>query len=126
MFLSRVSEDPEHIAVTDDMGVLTYKELDELSDSVARYLLQQNVTPDEFVVIKMHRCKEFAAAVIGIHKVGACYVPIDPDYPEDRIAFMESDCGSRLVLDKELVSDCRSSFPSRNRFTSLPRITLLI
>lgn len=110
MFLSRVAEDPDHIAVTDDKGTLTYRELDKLSDSVAMYLLQQKVEPDEFVVIKMHRYKEFAAAVIGIHKVGACYVPIDPDYPEDRIAFMESDCRARLVLDRELVLECAELF----------------
>ena len=111
MFLSRVREQPDHIAVTDGDGALTYRELDRLSDAVARHLLGQGVRPDEFVVIRMHRCKEFAAAVIGIHKAGACYVPIDPDYPEDRIAFMESDCAARLVLDRALVLRCARRFP---------------
>ena len=111
MFLSRVREQPEHVAVTDEDGALTYRELDRLSDAVAQYLLRQGVKPNEFVVVKMHRHKEFAAAVIGIHKAGACYVPIDPDYPEDRIAFMESDCEAKLVVDRELVSACVKLFP---------------
>lgn len=111
MFLSLVRMQPDHTAVADEGGELTYLELDRLSDSVAQYLLQQAVKPNEFVVIRMNRCKEFAAAVIGIHKVGACYVPIDPDYPEDRIAFMESDCEAKLVLSKELVLECAKFFP---------------
>ena len=111
MFLDRVQTQPDHVAVTDEEGSLSYGELDRLSDSVARYLLQQEVNPDDFVVIKMHRHKEFAAAVIGVHKAGACYVPIDPDYPKDRIAFMESDCASKLVLDRELVLKCALLFP---------------
>ena len=111
MFLSRVREQPEHVAVTDGDGAWTYRELDRLSDSVAQYLLEKGIGPNAFVVVKMHRYKEFAAAVIGVHKVGACYVPIDPDYPEDRIAFMESDCEARLVLSRELVAECARRFP---------------
>nr|MCR4761974.1 amino acid adenylation domain-containing protein [Lachnospiraceae bacterium] len=111
LFLSNVRRQPEHVAVADEEGTLTYRALDRLSDAVAQYLLAQGIKHDDFVVIKMHRCKEFAAAVIGIHKAGACYVPIDPDYPEDRIAFMESDCEAKLVLDREQVIRCTSLFP---------------
>ena len=111
MFLAQAGEQPEHVAVTDDEGILTYRELDRLSDSVAQYLISREIKPNDFVVIKMHRCKEFAVAVIGIHKAGACYVPIDPDYPKDRIAFMETDCEARLVLDRELVLYCAELFP---------------
>ena len=106
-----MNERPEHIAVTDDVGTLTYRELDKLSDSVANFLLEKEVKSDEFVVIKIQRLKEFAAAVIGVHKVGACYVPIDPDYPEERIDFMEKDCEAKVILTSEQVRRCAEKFP---------------
>nr|MCR4762277.1 amino acid adenylation domain-containing protein [Lachnospiraceae bacterium] len=105
LFLRLVKTQPDHLAVTDDGSALTYRELDRQSDAVAGRLLTLDVKPDDFVVIKLHRVKEFAVAVTGIHKAGACYVPIDPDYPKDRIEYMEKDCEARVVLTEETVKE---------------------
>ena len=76
MFQQRVREHPDNISVVDRTSQLTYKELDELSDNVAAWLLAKGVTPGDFVAIKMGRVKEFVVAVLGINKTGAAFVPI--------------------------------------------------
>ena len=111
MFLSHVSQRPDQLAVRDEEGSFTYSELDRASDSVAHYLLRNGIVPDDFVIIKMDRVKEFAAAVIGVHKAAACYVPIDPLYPEDRIQYMIEDSEAKVVLTEEAVADALAQYP---------------
>lgn len=103
MFEHWVQVQPDHIAVTDKLGELTYNELDKASDKLAAWLIENGIVPNDFVIIKMHRFKEFAVAVLGIQKVGACYVPVDPNYPEERIEYMENDSEAKVVLTKELI-----------------------
>ena len=111
MFAENVKRDPDRLAVLDIKGSMTYAELDRLSDSVAHYLVRNNILPDDFVIIKMDRVKEFAAAVIGVHKAGACYVPIDPLYPADRIRYMQEDSEAKVVLTEQSVADAAGLYP---------------
>ena len=111
MFAENVKRDPDRLAVLDIKGSMTYAELDRLSDSVAHYLVRNNIVPDDFVIIKMDRVKEFAAAVIGVHKAGACYVPIDPLYPADRIRYMQEDSEAKVVLTEQSVADAAGLYP---------------
>ena len=62
-----------------------------VSNALAAWLIGQGVKENNFVALRMGRVKEFAAAVVGVHKAGAAYVPVDPEYPEDRISFMLED-----------------------------------
>ena len=91
MFRSIVQSSPDSEAVEDDTSSLSYKELDERSDEIAAYIEAQNINPGSFVAVKVGRVKEFAVAVVGIHKAGAAYVPIDESYPADRIQYMLED-----------------------------------
>ena len=100
LFEEQVQKAPDALAVADTDGQLTYGELDKWSDELAAWLQNQQVHPDEFVALHMDRTKEFVVAVVGVHKAGAAYLPIDPEYPEDRINFMLSDSEARLVIDK--------------------------
>ena len=111
MFRSHVLQHPDKLAVNDEQGSYTYKELDHASDSIAHYLIRNGVEPDSFVIIKMDRVKEFAAAVIGVQKAGACYVPIDPLYPEDRIHYMIEDSEAKVVLTEEVAADALAQYP---------------
>ena len=111
LFLANAAKTPEKRAVTDYKGSYTYAELDHASDRIAAYLLAKGVEENSFVAIRMHRVKEFSAAMIGIQKAGAAYVPIDPDYPEDRIEYMLTDSGSRVVLTEETVAEALSEYP---------------
>ena len=105
MFAHWVQVQPDHTAVTDSLGELTYAELDKASDKMAAWLMAHGIMPNDFVIIKMHRFKEFAVAVLGIHKAGACYVPVDPNYPRERIEYMEKDSEAKVVLTEELIAE---------------------
>ena len=105
LFQKQVEKAPEHPAVTDRDSSYTYRELDEASDRIAEWLIRNGVKPDTFVAIRMGRVKEFIAAEMGIHKAGLGYVPIDPEYPEERIAFMLEDSGAPLILTEEKVQE---------------------
>ena len=104
MFQRHVAGHPDNTAVVDDKGQLSYLELDRQSDAIAAWLVSQGVCPGDFVAIKMGRIKEFHVAVLGIHKAGAAYVPIDPDYPEERIEYMLNDCDAKVILTEQTVT----------------------
>ena len=105
MFGKWVKECPDHVAVQDSESYYTYGELNRASNAVAAWLINQGVTENSFVAIRMGRVKEFMAAAAGIHKAGAAYVPVDPDYPEDRISFMLEDSEANVTLNAETVRE---------------------
>ena len=119
MFMDHARENPDNIAVVDRNGSLTYSQLDQISENIAAYLVRNNVNVNDFVAVKMTRRKEFAAAVIGVNKAGAAYVPIDPEYPEDRIAFMLEDCGAKMVLSDDNIDEASSPAENAQRIGTL-------
>ena len=105
LFKSRVRTDPDHSAVEAENGTLSYLELDRLSDRLAAALIEkEGVQPNEFVAVRMGRVREFHIAVLAIHKAGAAYMPIDLEYPDDRVAYMMEDSGARLTLTEQRVA----------------------
>ena len=105
LFQQQAKARPDQVAVVDSTSQLTYRELDEKSDRLAHWLVNEGVKPDDFVAIKMDRVKEFLVAVLATQKAGAAYVPIDADYPEDRISYMIENCEARVLLTEETVKD---------------------
>jgi bacitracin synthase 3 len=103
MFQKIVDVYPENTAVIDSKGSISYKELDKYSNKIAAYLISLGIKKNDFVAIRMKRVKEFAIAVIGIHKAGAAYVPIDTEYPEDRINYMLEDSEAKTVITEDIV-----------------------
>ncbi|WP_051162247.1 amino acid adenylation domain-containing protein [Nocardia brevicatena] len=77
---------------------LTYRELDEESSRLARHLIAHGTGPGDFVAVAITRSVESVLAVWAVAKTGATYVPIDPTYPADRIAFMVADSGVTLGI----------------------------
>ncbi|MBQ7478269.1 MAG: AMP-binding protein, partial [Selenomonadaceae bacterium] len=111
LFLHHVKKDSGKIAVVDSKGSFTYGELDQASDSIAAWLLEKGVRSGSFVALQMGRVKEFLAAVIAVHKVGAAYVPIDTEYPEERIHYMLEDSEAHVVLTEETIREAMTKFP---------------
>ncbi|MGN1349932.1 MAG: amino acid adenylation domain-containing protein, partial [Anaerovoracaceae bacterium] len=103
LFRAQAMAMPERCAVADEDGFLTYGELARQSDCIAQGLIQRGVSPGSFVVLLTERRKEFLAAVLGIQKAGAAYVPVDPEYPQERKAYMVQDSCAALVLTDELI-----------------------
>ncbi|GLV98120.1 non-ribosomal peptide synthetase [Streptomyces lavendulae] len=94
----RIAATPGAVAVRHAAGELTYAELDACADRFARRLVQLGVRPDETVGVLLDRGPDLVAALLGIWRAAAAYVPIDPGYPDERIAFMLADTATRLVI----------------------------
>jgi arthrofactin-type cyclic lipopeptide synthetase B len=89
---------PEAIALRFDSQRLTYRQLNERANRVAHRLLAQGVKPDDRVAICVERGPEMIIGLLGILKAGAGYVPIDPAYPRERIAYTLQDSQPLAVL----------------------------
>ena len=90
---------PDQVAVEVGGRTLTYAELEARADGVARALVARGVRPGDRVGIALDRSLDLIPTLLGVHRAGAAYVPLDPDYPEDRLAFIREDADLVLLLD---------------------------
>lgn len=95
---SQAARTPDATAVTCRGESLSFAELNDRANRLARHLVSRGVGADSLVGIYTDRSLDMLVAVLAVHKAGAAYVPLDPDYPSDRIAFMLEDAALRLVL----------------------------
>ncbi|SFJ90871.1 non-ribosomal peptide synthetase, partial [Myroides guanonis] len=98
LFSEQVKNTPDAIAVVFEGQALTYKELDQSSNQLSHYLYGQGVITDSLVGICLDRNLEMVIGILGILKSGGAYVPIDPEYPSDRVAYMLKDASIKTVL----------------------------
>jgi non-ribosomal peptide synthetase component F len=98
LFEQRASETPDAPALICANDMLSYGELNGKANQLARYLRRAGCGPNVLVGICMHRSVEMIVSLLGILKAGAAYVPIDPSYPEKRIAAMLEDVDLKLLL----------------------------
>ncbi|QEU91125.1 non-ribosomal peptide synthetase [Streptomyces kanamyceticus] len=95
---------PDAVAVSDENSRLTYAELTDRADRLARYLITRGVGAERFVAVAMPRGVDAVVALLGVLRAGAAYVPVDPEYPVERIAYMLEDAAPVLVLASEGVA----------------------
>lgn len=93
-----VHETPDAVAVVSGESRMTYRRLDEESDRVAGLLLETGVRPEEPVALLMERSATLFAAVLGVLKAGACYLPLHDAYPDERMARILELAGNPVVL----------------------------
>ena len=98
LFESQVERTPDAIAVVFEGQSLTYGELNCRANQLAHYLQKLGVKPDELVGICLERSLDMIVGLLAILKVGGAYVPIDPDYPQERISFMLQDTQVKVIL----------------------------
>ncbi|MBR5090241.1 MAG: amino acid adenylation domain-containing protein [Ruminiclostridium sp.] len=98
---------PEKTAVICCGERMSYKELDKLSDSIARALIGNCVKRNELVAVLFEREPTAYAAEIAVLKAGAGFVPFVPEYPDDRIDYCMKDCGCRLLLTTNKIKESR-------------------
>ncbi|WP_159888659.1 non-ribosomal peptide synthetase, partial [Paenibacillus puerhi] len=101
LFEEQAQRTPEQIAVRFEDEQLTYRELNERANRLARRLRAEGVKPGDMVAVLTERSLEMLVGIYAILKAGGAYVPIDPDYPEERIRFIAEDSGARLLLGQE-------------------------
>src|SRR5580704_11828807 len=88
LFEQQVARDSDALTVVYKERKLTYRELNERANQVARYLRKQGVGPEILAGVCLERSLEMVIALFGVWKAGGAYIPLDPAYPRDRLAFM--------------------------------------
>ncbi len=101
LFEAQVKRTPEAVAVVFEGQQLTYQELNARANQLANFLRNQGIGPEKIVGISMERSLEMVVGLLGIMKAGGAYLPIDPNYPKDRITYMLMDAGLSILLTQE-------------------------
>ncbi|UQZ55909.1 non-ribosomal peptide synthetase [Bacillus subtilis] len=96
---------PDAIAVVYENQELSYAELNERANRLARMLISEGVGPEQFVALALPRSLEMAVGLLAVLKAGAAYLPLDPDYPADRIAFMLKDAQPAFIMTNTKAAD---------------------
>ncbi|MEM9819925.1 MAG: amino acid adenylation domain-containing protein [Bacteroidota bacterium] len=98
LFAKQVQANPQAIALTFAGENMTFQELDERSNQLGHYLRGQGVKEEELVAICVDRSFDMIVGLLGILKSGGAYVPIDPDYPSDRIDYIIENANAKFAL----------------------------
>ena len=101
LFEEQVEKTPDNIAIVFGNKELTYKALNEKANSLAHYLINNNVERGDFVGIMVNRSLEMIISILAVLKSGATYIPIDPEYPQDRIEYMLGNSNAKVLLTFE-------------------------
>lgn len=103
IFEEQVKKTPNNTAIVYRETKLTYKELNERANSLANYLKQDyNLNPDALISLCLDRSEHMLIAILAVLKTGAAYVPINLDYPDERIKYILENTNTNLVLTNEL------------------------
>lgn len=105
MFVSQAAQTPNAPAVVCGKQRLSYQELDRYADMLSNQLLERGVSAESRIGLCVERSIEMVAGILGILKSGAAYVPLDPEYPLERLRYIVNDSGVKLIVSS------RSQFP---------------
>ncbi|MFC9019239.1 amino acid adenylation domain-containing protein, partial [Streptomyces albidoflavus] len=105
LFAARVREHPDAVAVTDAGEELTYRQLDERANRLAHHLVALGAGRGSLVGLCLERGAHAVTALLAVVKAGAAYVPLDPGYPADRLAYMIGDAGVGLLVTEKALRD---------------------
>ncbi|MFL6119596.1 non-ribosomal peptide synthetase, partial [Actinophytocola sp.] len=105
LFAAQVARTPDAPALRFEGTELTYAELDRRANRLAHHLLGQGVGPESVVGVCLHRSLDLVVALLGIHKAGGAYLPLDPDYPADRLAYLKADSGAEITVTADTFAD---------------------
>ena len=125
LFRERAKEHPENIAVVYKEIQYTYAELDEATDNLAAYILNEGLVAEDVVAILIPRCEHMAIASLGVLKSTCAYQPLDPSYPQERLEFMVADSGAKLLIADESLIELLPNFKGKvllsSAIASLPK-----
>jgi amino acid adenylation domain-containing protein len=101
LFAAQAERTPEAEAAVYEGTSLTYRELDRRANQLARHLRRLGVGPESLVGVAVERSLELVVGLLGVLKAGGAYLPLDPSYPADRLAFMVDDARVPVLLTQE-------------------------
>jgi nonribosomal peptide synthetase DhbF len=117
LFEAQVARVPDAVAVVCEGAGLSYAELDERANRLARYLVSLGAGPERLVAVAMDRSVELVVVLLAVLKSGSAYLPVDPEYPADRVAFMVADARPVLVI-------CDRMMAARVPGVDVPRVVV--
>ncbi|MGZ7444128.1 amino acid adenylation domain-containing protein [Paenibacillus sp. TH7-28] len=110
LFEKRAEQRSDHPALVFGGQTLTYRELNERANRLAKALRERGVKPDDIVAIMAERSMDMVIGILGTLKAGGAYLPIDPNYPEERIQYMLEDSGASILLTPQHLRDKLSAY----------------
>ncbi|MBT2400793.1 non-ribosomal peptide synthetase [Streptomyces sp. ISL-100] len=96
---------PSLVAVSDQEEELRYRDLDERANQLAHHLLELGVTAESRVALCLRRSAQIVVAMLAVLKAGAAYVPLDPQYPAERLGYLLSDSDSQVLITETALLD---------------------
>lgn len=111
LFEEQVEKTPDNIAVVFRDTYLTYKELNEKANQLAHYLIDYGIKKGTVVALRMPKSLEMIIGILAIIKTGACYLPINLGYPEERVKYMVEDSGAKVLLFLNIADDMPFDIP---------------
>ncbi|MBL1121119.1 AMP-binding protein, partial [Streptomyces sp. 110] len=110
---------PDTVAVVCEDQRWTYREVNERANQLARLLLQAGAGPERRIALALPRSAQTITAILAVLKTGAAYVPLDPDYPRERLAYLLRDSDPTALIT---TTDIAATLPTPNHTT--PRVLL--
>ena len=104
-FEKGVIEHPSTLALTFENTSYTYAEVNSLANQLAQKLIEKNIQPNDIVGILLPRSAEIIISILAILKIGATYMPIEPEYPADRVAFMVENSSAKLIITTDILKN---------------------
>jgi natural product biosynthesis luciferase-like monooxygenase protein/amino acid adenylation domain-containing protein/FkbM family methyltransferase len=105
LFESQVKLTPEALAVVFEQQQLTYQQLNQRANQLARHLQALGVGPDSLVGLSVERSLEMIVGLLGILKAGGAYLPLDPEFPPERLAYMLDNAGVTILVTQQSLNE---------------------
>ncbi|WP_206109250.1 non-ribosomal peptide synthetase [Paenibacillus sp. HB172176] len=115
LFEEQAERSAEQMAVQHEDSAFTYAELNARANQLARLLVARGAGPGRIIAIAMPRCLDLIVCMLAVHKTGAAYLPIDIDFPSDRIAYMLGDAQALCVLTTTGAAAALSTRPASSQ-----------
>ena len=120
-FERRAAKRPDAVAVVSEGKHLTYRELDLRANHLAGHLRRSGVGPDTIVGVYVERSAEMIIAILGILKAGGAYLPLDTNYPMDRLTYMLEDAQAPVLLTRESIANRLPALKASIVFVDAPK-----
>ena len=118
LFRMQAKKTPDKVCLVFKENSYTYREVDEITDRLAKYLVRNGISREKVVGVLIERSEYMLICSLGILKAGGAYLPLDPSYPPERLNFMVSDSGAvMLITTPELSGIIDSSFKGMRMLT---------
>ncbi|WP_306352327.1 non-ribosomal peptide synthetase/type I polyketide synthase [Flavobacterium sp. '19STA2R22 D10 B1'] len=124
LFTLQVVKTPDNTAIIFEGKQLTYKELDDISSQLSNYLIEHHVIKvEDFIGIDLQRSEWSIISILAILKSGGAYVPIDANYPQERIDYIKSDTNCSVIIDEDFLKEFEKN---RSAYaTTKPKVSVM-